>query len=120
MVIEDPDSRALTNQTTYANLPTDPMSITLPALAGDYDIEIQANIIQIGAGTGRISYAVGGTAASNDWSARTTGAEHWKAARQRNEPATPDYPHQPPSRKKPKPVATTRLTSRNDASLSGR
>lgn len=59
--------RTLTNQTTYANLPTDPMAITAP-LAGDYDITIEGDLWT---GTGLtaafLSYAIGATAASDAW-----------------------------------------------------
>lgn len=60
--------RELTNQLTYASLPTDPLELTL-ALKGDYDIEIQA-IIQTPAtafATGFYSYAIGATAATESW-----------------------------------------------------
>ncbi len=68
LVLSDGDTRTLTNQTTYANLPTDPMSVTLPALAGDYDIEIQADLYSGTNGYAAIlSYAVGGTAANDAW-----------------------------------------------------
>jgi hypothetical protein len=62
-------ARQLTNQTTYANLPTDPLAITAP-LKGDYDIRIEAVVgLALVAATGLISYAIGGTAASDNWSA---------------------------------------------------
>lgn len=68
LVVSDGDLRTLTNQTTYANLPTDPMSVTLPALAGDYDIEIQADLYSGTNGYAAVlSYAVGGTAANDAW-----------------------------------------------------
>lgn len=74
-------SRTLTNQTTYASLPTDPLSLTVP-LAGDYDVEVQANLLlsSAGGGSGSISYAVGGTAASDTWAANTILLAQFSAA----------------------------------------
>lgn len=64
--------RNLTNQTTFVSLATDPLNLTLP-LAGDYDVTVEALIAHIPTATGqllgRVSYSVGGTAASNDWGA---------------------------------------------------
>ena len=60
-------ARALASQTTYASLPTDPLSITLP-LAGDYDIRVEADVDTKAAGqAGFLSYAMGATAASDAW-----------------------------------------------------
>lgn len=68
IVVSDGDARTLTNQTTFTNLPTDPMSVTLPALGGDYDIEIQADLYSSSNGYAAIlSYAVGGSAAADSW-----------------------------------------------------
>lgn len=73
LVAQDLDSRSLTNQISYANLPTDPMSITLPAIAGDFDIHIESVIGLPNAAAanfqGYHSYDVGATAASDDWGA---------------------------------------------------
>ncbi len=68
LTIYDTDLRTLTNQTTYADLPTDPQSLTLPALAGDYDIRCECDIDTDAAGNfGFYSYAVGATAAADEW-----------------------------------------------------
>lgn len=59
-----------TTSTSYANLPTDPLTLTLPSLAGDYDIEVQATAYNGTTGyTANLSYAVGATSASDDWAA---------------------------------------------------
>lgn len=59
--------RELTNQITYASLPTDPLKITVP-LKGDYDVGIEARLrAQASSRIGFLSYAVGATAASDDW-----------------------------------------------------
>lgn len=79
--------RTLTNQTTYANLPTDPISVSLPALAGDYDITIEGDIGLTSPGFNNVylSYAVGATAASDNWAANIaltgTGASLVKTTR---------------------------------------
>lgn len=57
---------------TYASL-TEPLAITL-ALKGEYDIEVAASLspaVGAGARGTRYSYAVGGTAANNEWAAVT-------------------------------------------------
>lgn len=66
LVSSSAEERALTNA-AYTSLPTDPLKITVP-LAGDYDIEIGGTINDITENReGRLSYAVGGTAASDAW-----------------------------------------------------
>lgn len=78
LFVENANARVLNNQTTYASLPTDPSSITLP-LKGDYFIEIQMSIFATSQGTnraGRISYSVGATAAEDGWCA----ASYWDGA----------------------------------------
>lgn len=65
-------TRSLTNQTSYTNLPTDPLSIELP-LSGDFDVKIEAQIQLSGsAGIGRVTYSTdsGGSNASHDWNAQ--------------------------------------------------
>lgn len=66
----DNDLRTLTNQTSYASLPTDPISVTLPSVKGNWDIEVSAEVDTDGTASGYISYAVGATAANDNWSAR--------------------------------------------------
>lgn len=69
MVKESNVERTFTNQTTYASLATDPLEITTP-LKGDYDILIEAATVTTTlGGQGLISYAVGSTAASDNWAA---------------------------------------------------
>lgn len=69
LVARQDTGRSLTNQTAFANLPTDPLSISVP-LKGDYDISILAGIdTATGSTFGAISYAVGATAASDSWGA---------------------------------------------------
>jgi len=64
----DGDVRVRGASTSYGDLPTDPMSITLPALAGDWNIEVHAAITQPGGFESNfLSYAVGATAASDGW-----------------------------------------------------
>jgi hypothetical protein len=59
--------RALTNQTAYVSLPTDPLSFTVP-LKGDYDITIAGAINNKAENQSLfLSYAIGATAASDDW-----------------------------------------------------
>lgn len=54
---------------TYASLPTDPLSLTVP-LKGDYDITIEGLINCVAESrSGFLSYAVGATAASDNWAA---------------------------------------------------
>lgn len=70
LIVQDDDARTLTNVTTFEDLPTDPMSLTLP-LDGDYDISIAGSINHSSQGTlrvGRISYAIGSTEAGTNWS----------------------------------------------------
>lgn len=75
LVAQDLDARSLTNQTSYTDLPTDPMTITLPAIAGDFDIHVESLVtLPSGAGANFLSghsYAVGATTASDDWGALT-------------------------------------------------
>lgn len=74
VVISSNNSRNLNNQTTYANLPTDPLSFTLPSVIGDYNIKIESNILPISQGSGSLSYSVGATSASDDWALFYAGA----------------------------------------------
>lgn len=74
----DVDSRALTNQTTYAALPTDPITLTLPAIKGVFDITIQAGVQlgTAGANATYLSYMVDNPTssdinASDDWAVAT-------------------------------------------------
>lgn len=64
-------SRQLENKTTYVSLPTDPLSIVLPGLKGEWDLTIEART-NLGAASraGQLSYEVGATAASDNWSGR--------------------------------------------------
>ena len=69
---QDNDARTSAS-TSFVDVPTDPMSFDLP-LAGDYDIEIQSMMFS-SSGTGGCvhSYALEGTAASDDWGAQQFG-----------------------------------------------
>ena len=81
MYAEDNDARSTTSA-TYVDVPTDPMSITVP-LAGDYLITIQSTAAAIVDSVNVYhSYAVGGTAASDAWAIRNfaTGASIIEAA----------------------------------------
>jgi hypothetical protein len=93
MFVEDNDSRTLTNQTTYANLPTDPMSLTLPAIKGEFFITIEGNLVTGTAGLNgvHLSYAINNptsadVAASDNWSISeaftVTGGDLSKATKQ--------------------------------------
>jgi hypothetical protein len=65
-------TRAISS-TTYVNVPTDPISYTLPGLAGDWDINVEALAIGTGSlNATLVSYAVGATAATDEWSAHFT------------------------------------------------
>lgn len=62
------DTQRSTTSTAYVNL-IGPMSIALPALAGDFDIRIEANIYGPGgASNASLSYQVGWTLADDSWS----------------------------------------------------
>jgi hypothetical protein len=72
LVKESNTERTLTNQVAYASLPTDPLKITVP-LKGEYDTRIEAVISPPNAlSFGTISYAVGATAANDNWCAALT------------------------------------------------
>ncbi len=65
--------RSLTNA-AYTNLPTDPISVTVP-LKGDYNIKIEGELLSTGENRGgSLSYTVGATAASDNWAASIFGA----------------------------------------------
>lgn len=66
--------QAQTNQITYTALPTDPLSLTLPALGGDYDIRVEADIWLDTSGftNAWLSYDVGATAASDNWACQAS------------------------------------------------
>lgn len=69
MVREDSDSRTITS-TTYVDLPTDPISFDLPALAGDFEVTAEALIDPVADNDfGAYSYALEGTAANDAWAA---------------------------------------------------
>lgn len=60
------EERRLTN-VAYTSLPTDPLELTVP-LKGDYDITIQGALTSLASNqTAWLSYAVGATAASDNW-----------------------------------------------------
>lgn len=61
--------RTLTNKVAFESLPTDPLKITAP-LKGDYDIRIEVAMVTTTlAGQGLLSYAIGATAANDNWAA---------------------------------------------------
>lgn len=60
-------TRSLTNQLTYASLPTDPLTIVAP-LAGDYLMTIECTLTTpANTQSGFLSYAIGATAANDNW-----------------------------------------------------
>ncbi len=65
----------LNNQTTYTALSTEPISVTLPNVKGDWDIRIEGMPVgmgpTVGLTAGRLSYAVGGTPAADAWGVST-------------------------------------------------
>lgn len=69
LILRVAGARSITS-VPYAAVPTDGSSLTLPVLAGDYDIEAQATVIGPGAlDAAYYSYAVGATAANDAWAA---------------------------------------------------
>jgi hypothetical protein len=65
--------RELTNKTAYESLPTDPLKVKVP-VKGDYDISIEAAMVLPATvnSQGLISYAIGATAANDNWSGTAT------------------------------------------------
>jgi hypothetical protein len=65
----------LNNTTTYTALPTEPISVTLPNVKGDWDIKIEGMPVGVsptaGLTAGRLSYAVGATPAADAWGVST-------------------------------------------------
>jgi hypothetical protein len=63
------------NETTYTTLSTEPISITLPNVKGDWDIRIEGMPVRTspsaGLVAGRLSYAVGATPAADAWGIST-------------------------------------------------
>ncbi len=65
--------RKLKNK-AFTSLPTDPLKITVP-LKGDYDMRIEAMVSPNGGGVaGYLSYAIGATAANENWCISSLGA----------------------------------------------
>jgi hypothetical protein len=62
-----------TNNTAYA-APAGVFGLTLPAFAGDYDVELGGDIgMAAGGGQAYFSYSIGATVASDAWAIMTTG-----------------------------------------------
>lgn len=63
-----------TASNSYVSLPTDPLSIVLPQIGGDFDILIGGRLIGNSTNSALLSYAVGAVAANDAWCVKASPA----------------------------------------------